>query len=347
MFCASGLRSTCSWGGHFRGMWPNPGQMPEIRRVLGCVAVKKLLFVILFLAILGGGAFGGWYFLLKDNPDFSLASMKSKVGMSEADEATAYRAAFDKALSDADLRVYAVVKKEFPDEYQAMLDNLKNYETAFILGYYDGERYQQFGASSIGNSAAIQAGYTEGYQTGVTNAKEYLSTMPDIDPVEYRAGAEVTLLRRAYANAAFNAPDKDLRVVIDMSLALHKRVLAEEGAETCNQFAYGGPIVLADKFDNYVEDLDLQTASMLKALANGKKATEKRTMPSGDDFEIMVQTMRANGISDEKINIIMSQDFKNEAFCPALISLIETLQNMESDAGIRLRANYVRTLAAG
>ncbi len=314
---------------------------------LGCVTVKKLLFFVLFLLIVGGGAFGGYYFFLKDNPDFSLASMKSKVGLGEAGEEEPYRAEYDKALAATGLRVYATMKKEFPNQYSRMLDNLKSYENAYILGYYDGERYQKFGTSAIGNAPAMQAGYEEGYKMGLANEKEFLSVMPKVDPIDYRAGAEVTLLRRRLANAAFNAPDKDLRAVISMSLALHKRVLADEGPETCNQFAYAGPAVLGEKFDEYVDDLDLQTAALLKALSDGIKSEEKRTPPTNDDFQIMIQTMRANGIEDDKINIIMNQEFKNENFCPALISLIETMQDMESDAGVRLRANFVRTLAAG
>lgn len=305
--------------------------------------MKKLLFIFLILIVLGGGAFGGWYFFLKDNPDFSIAGL----GKDEDGEDYAYRAAYDKQLSGTEYKVYAVLKKEFPKEYEIILDNLKSYETAYILGYYDGERYQQFGTSSIGTSSSIKAGYSEGYQTGAINAREFLSTMPEIDPVEMRAGAEVTNLRRAFANATFAAPDKDLRNVIGMSLALHKRVLAEEGPETCNKFAAMGPAVLGEKFDNYLVDLDLQTAAMLKALADGRKSGETRGAPTKDDFEILVRTMAANDIPEETIQVIMQQDFQNEQFCPALISLIETLDGMESDAGTRLRANFVRTLAAG
>lgn len=161
-----------------------------------------------------------------------------------------------------------------------------------------------------------------------------------------KKGAELTAkIRLKHAHHIRSAPQSHLKKMIAESISVHERVYKEDGPALCNRLASQGMRALAG-MPKYKNDITNQATLVMLGISLGKKSDISIGDPSQDDWTAALLHMSAKGEQEELIKVILRQDANNEKYCPALISFMSSIRDLESGSGDRLRAFFMAGVTA-
>ena len=193
----------------------------------------------------------------------------------------------------------------------------------------------------------LRQGFPQDYAALVNQISQALqSGQSDADTAQITQ-AKMAEIRKSHAQTLLAAPDAVLRAIVADSRDLHAEIRAEEGRETCNRFAIQGPAALGPALPGFVEPLSRQGNAVLQAIVEARGAALPASEPaSAADWDRARAWAKARGTEPAHLEALVALDQTHGDLCLGLVGLLEGLLTLETAQGQRLRASYVRDLAA-
>lgn len=165
--------------------------------------------------------------------------------------------------------------------------------------------------------------------------------------VEARSSAAVAEIRRRYAPMVGLASDAEHAAIVDSLIEFYSALLVG-GTELCNSVAISGPGALSGRPDalDYLAMVEPQAVMSLQAAANAMKSPVQRREVTDEDWAGIIDGMSARGATEAQLNAISSIDPNSPDLCPALLLMLQTINELETEGSKAVRAQYVADLAA-
>lgn len=157
----------------------------------------------------------------------------------------------------------------------------------------------------------------------------------------------VASIRRKYAPMVALASDADQAGIID-SLITFYTALNESGYQLCNAVAINGPAALNDSpnLQQFLTMVEPQALMGLRAAANAMASPTQRRAVTDDDWAEVGEAMIARGATEAQLNAFGSLDPNSPDLCPALLIMMKTLNEVQTEGVKAVRAQYVADLSA-
>lgn len=166
----------------------------------------------------------------------------------------------------------------------------------------------------------------------------------DINDIAKVSEAFTANLRRSMASGASTAPDEALKKVLRLMLREVKKLRSDR--TECGAYLIAGPTKLSAKTRQaMMPALDAQGGALLRALYLGKRNGGDAKVADGLDWGTIVAAMRDEGVTEEDLKAIVASDPKNKNYCKAMIQMLQTILEIDTAAGERVRATTVMGIA--
>lgn len=132
--------------------------------------------------------------------------------------------------------------------------------------------------------------------------------------------------------------DDHARIV--QSLIEFYSALADGGTELCNSVAINGPTALAGRPDagTYLAMVEPQAVIALQAAANAIASPVQRRAVTDEDWVEIGDGMAARGATDLQLEAISTLDPDSPELCPALLIMLRTMNELDTEGSKALRA---------
>ena len=119
--------------------------------------------------------------------------------------------------------------------------------------------------------------------------------------------------------------------------------------DKCSAFATAGPSALAAWVQKgpIMDSFNDQALSLFRAIAGAKRVPTHRRDPTDDDFRQIIALMLARGATAAQLGALTSPQPDSPDLCPAMIMMMKTMNEDDSEGVKAVRAQFLADIAAG
>lgn len=169
----------------------------------------------------------------------------------------------------------------------------------------------------------------------------------DQDERNARAIGYTSEIRRKYAYLVTRIEDRSLREILDLHNEI-ARAARETDESLCNAYWVQGGAALSKDEDAVPDDLVEKSGARLVAALGDALASQRSPWdePTEQDWGAFGSLLQ-QGLSEEQLELITTEDYDDPAYCDSMIGFIDILEEMQGDAGTRIRAWTVKLMTEG
>lgn len=192
---------------------------------------------------------------------------------------------------------------------------------------------------------AIEQNFPEDYQAFISNTLAAVKKGGSSETVRFRAAEVSTALRRKYSDHLAKAPPVFLYKLVDLNVMLLQEVRDKDDVQLCNAVAVGGPgAIPSDKVGKYLGSIDTLAAHTFDSIRAGIDMPHNSGRATEADWAIVGQTLVANGMTEEELQLIANVSQSDPRYCGMIIRFVAQLRDTPGEPGERIRADFAEEI---
>lgn|GEM_PF-2131696 len=194
----------------------------------------------------------------------------------------------------------------------------------------------------------LETEFPQDYASMMQQMTELMASGATIDDLVQQSASVTQELRHKYAPMVRLASDADQAALLDTQIRTYQAVL-DADPEKCPAFATAGPSALAAWVQKgpIMDSFNDQALSLFRAIAGAKRMPTYRRDSTDDDFRQIIALMLAHGATTAQLGALTSPQPDSPDLCPAMIMMMKTMNEDDSEGVKAVRAQFLADMAAG